>query len=367
MSLDNCSKACTVWAYPYNGNNPLHDVFQGSSSPECSRTIDASEGKWTPDSETMNLTNVDLVSNKNKNCDSSLSGVHSLHTENSEGSSVDYSKDSTNPVSSTGTEDVFTTSSDISATQSTIPDVSEVLRKIDWTSFDDTNASTEDISEFLDNLREIDTPPEDDPSIQTSMQSLNSVFSKLRSLSNSRTSTPCTDKSDFSKQDDSSVSKSLSFEKSSDHVSNLDRNQSNQSKSSRDSEVKVECENVTTCEVIDPNSQAELSKADLIGNRDENVETSSETQSTGNKSSSPQDATSYIEITMSSLSHAKSLPIDLETLPNLTSSQCSDVSNDGSSKRSVSFSLPTMQTSVMKVPSGTNLSNTANIGKYCYY
>jgi hypothetical protein len=75
----------------------------------------------------MNLTNVDLVSNKNKNCDSSLSGVHSLHTENSEGSSVNYSKDSTYPVSSTGTEDVFTTSSDISATQSTIPDVSEVL------------------------------------------------------------------------------------------------------------------------------------------------------------------------------------------------------------------------------------------------
>jgi hypothetical protein len=362
MSLDNCSKACTVWAYPYNGNNPLHDVFQGSSSPECSRTIDASEGKWTPDSETMNLTNVDLVSNKNKNCDSSLSGVHSLHTENSEGSSVNYSKDSTNPVSSTGTDDIFTTISDISATQSTIPDVSEVLRKIDWTSFDDTNASTEDISEFLDHLREIDTPPEDDSSIQTSMQSLSSVFSKLRSLSNSRTSTPCTDKRDFSKQDDSSVSKSLSFEKSSDHVSSLDRNQSNQSKSSRDSEVKVECENVTTFEVIDPNSQAEL-----ISNRDENVETSSKTQSTGNKSSSPQDATSYIEITMSSLSHANSLPVDVETLPNLTLSQCSDVSNDGSFKRSVSFSLPTMQTSVMKVPSGTNLSNTANIGKYCYY
>lgn len=364
MSLDNCSKACTVWAYPYNGSNPLHDVFQGSSSPECGRTIDASEGKWTPDSETMNLTNVDLVSNKNKNCDSSLSGVH---TENSEGSSVNYSKDSTNPVSPTGADDVFITSSDISPTQSTIPDVSEVLRKIDWTSFDDTNASTEDVSEFLDYLQEIDTPPEDDPSIQTSMQSLSSVFSKLRSLSNSRTSTPCTDKSDFSRQDDSSVSKSLSFEKSSDNVSSLDRNQSNQSKSSRDSEVKFECENVTKFDVIDPNSQAELSKADLIGNRDENVEMSSETQSTGNKSSSPQDATSYIEITMSSLSHAKSLPVDLETLPNLASSQCSDVSNDGSSKRSVSFSLPTMQNSVMKVPSGTNFSNTANIGKYCYY
>ncbi|CAC5380908.1 Protein FAM160A1,FTS and Hook-interacting protein,UPF0518 protein CPIJ015043,FTS and Hook-interacting protein homolog [Mytilus coruscus] len=348
LLLENCSKACTVWTYPYNGDIPPHEVFQEIMSPECSK-------KWLTDSDVSTVISGQTANLKS--CDTSVSDINSVHTENSpiRLGNEDF-KASTNL---SGADDVF--ASDSSQTYSTIPEVSDVLRNLDWTSLDDPNSPAEDVSEFIDYLKEVGTPPEEDPSIQTSIQSLSSVFNSLRSLSSSRTSTPCTSKSDLSKTDDISVSSSLSLEKSSETVLNSDKQEL---KSTRDPKVKFEGGDVTTFEVIDSVNQTESSH-----NKSQVSETGSESWSAVNKSenkSNQQDDTSYIEITMSSLPHGKSLPNDVATLQNGTTSQCSDASTDGSTKRSVSFSLPTtsMQNSVSKVPSGAGLSNTPGIGPF---
>ncbi|XP_076117616.1 FHF complex subunit HOOK-interacting protein 1B-like isoform X2 [Mytilus galloprovincialis] len=347
LLLENCSKACTVWTYPYNGDIPPHEVFQEIMSPECSK-------KWLSDSDISTVISEQTANLKT--CDTSFSDINSLHTENSQVSSGN--EDSKASTNLSGADEVF--ASDSSVAYSTIPEVSDVLWNIDWTSLDDPNSPVEDVSEFIDYLKEVGTPPEEDPSIQTSIQSLSSVFSSLRSLSSSRTSTPCTSKCNFSKTDDISVSSSLSLEKSSETVLNSDQ----ELKSTSDPKVKFEGGDATTFEVIDSVNQAESSH-----NKSQDSETGSESWSAENKSenkSNQQNDTSYIEITMSSLPHGKSLPNDMATLHNGTTSPCSDASTDGSTKRSVSFSLPTtsMQSSVSKVPSGAGLSNTPGIGPF---
>ncbi|XP_063416055.1 uncharacterized protein LOC134697700 [Mytilus trossulus] len=351
LLLENCSKACTVWTYPYNGDIPPHEVFQEIMSPECSK-------KWLSDSDVSTV--ISEQTSNLKSCDTSVSDINS--TENSQVSSGN--EDSKASTNLSGADEVF--ASDSSVAYSTIPEVSDVLRNIDWTSLDDPNSPVEDVSEFIDYLKEVGTPPEEDPSIQTSIQSLSSVFSSLRSLSSSRTSTPCTSKSDFSKPDDISVSSSLSLEKSSETILNSDQ----ELRATSDPKVKFEGGDVTTdvttdattFEVIDSVNQAESSH-----NKSQDSETGSETWSAENKSenkSNQQNDTSYIEITMSSLPQGKSLPNDMATLQNGTTSPCSDASTDGSTKRSVSFSLPTtsMQSSISKVPSGAGLSSTPGIG-----
>lgn len=355
--LENCCKACTVWTYPYNGENPPHEVFQDMLSPDSNRTF-SPEPKWS-DSEANTVKNDS--SSETKNCDIKVSGIDSICTDSSQISSIkDCSNGSmTNLTCSTSADDVFL--SDMS-TRSSIPEVSEVLRNIDWSCLDDSGAPSEDVSEFLDYLQDVGTPPEEDLSIQTSIQTLGTIFSSLQSLSNSRTSVPC-DKSNISKQDYISVSKCLSISKSSETVDKSENDKTLLEKSSVEGKVKFEGGDVTTLEVKDSVTKPIGSN----GNPNCNLSDTSKDHKKDVKDSKVKfpDDTSYFEITMSALPHTNSLPSNLTTTQNLNTTQCSDASNDSSTKRSVSFSLPpsSMQNTVGKVPSGVSLANAPSIGK----
>lgn len=352
--LENCCKACLVWTYPYNGENPPHEVFNDLLSPDGSRTL-SPDSKWS-DSEVHTLKN----DSETKNCDNKVSGIDSICSSSSQLSSVkDCSNGSTmNLTCSTSADDVFL--SDMSLTRSTIPDVSEVLRRIDWSCLDDSGAPSEDNSEFLDYLQDVGTPPEEDSSIQISIQSLGSIFSSLQSISNSQTSVPNVDNSDISKTEDSSISQCLSLNKSSGDKNSVENDKKLTEKSIEVESARFECGDGTAFEVIDSISKP-------VGNKGDNKASSSSEDcksQTNDRQVKTPDETSYLEITMSALPHSNSLPNDITTTQNPNSTQCSNASNDSSSRRSVSFSLPpsSMQNSVAKVPSVGSLANAPSIG-----
>ena len=293
----------------------------------------------------------------------------------------------------TSEDDVF--HSDISSFQTNTTDLSEILRHYDSTSCDENlSTDSEEVTQFLSYLDEVGTPPDGEQSLELSIQSLDSLFSHMCSSSSNRTSLSIPKSCDSSIATDTTKSSHVTNSNSEDskiesrlalngESQNMDASPSISNPSSVDSK-KAKCDG-TTFEVIEdiiPESSALPNKP-----------------VTEMRTPSPQDATSFIDISMSHFNSEPSVQTSLSKVAQNDSTKLSDSvprksskdegvippaprksSKDEGFSKSVSFNLSpssSMQSSstmsqnstaaVARVPSDVALkgnSNQPNIGGY---
>ncbi|XP_056012705.1 FHF complex subunit HOOK-interacting protein 1B-like isoform X4 [Ostrea edulis] len=287
--LENCAKASQCWAYPYDGQTPSMDALVDNVNESNSTQM-------------TSLTDTGLC----------YGGANSRLVDDLSGS------DGGPLPRSSEVDEVFISDN---SCQSSVPDLSYILRNFDSDSDISSAGGLEDFIHYLD---EVPTPPELEKTFEESLSSLDSVLSSLCSRTASG-SVNLTDTSD-------SVTSSFT--------------EGNQGKSSK---AKVDG---TTFEVI--NSTIEGEELKPCGN------------------SPSQDTTSYVEISMSNFASDVNVQTALSSLPKRESVNSVDVvvnrktSQDESVVKSVSFNLmdSSMQNNTT-VPVVTNVGKLApNIGPF---
>lgn len=285
--LENCAKASQCWAYPYDGQTPSMDALVDNVNESNSTQM-------------TSLTDTGLC----------YGGANSRLVDDLSGS------DGGPLPRSSEVDEVFISDN---SCQSSVPDLSYILRNFDSDSDISSAGGLEDFIHYLD---EVPTPPELEKTFEESLSSLDSVLSSLCSRTASG-SVNLTDTSD-------SVTSSFT--------------EGNQGESSK---AKVDG---TTFEVI--NSTIEGEELKPCGN------------------SPSQDTTSYVEISMSNFASDVNVQTALSSLPKRESVNSVDVvvnrktSQDESVVKSVSFNLmdSSMQNNTT-VPVVTNVGKLApNIG-----
>jgi hypothetical protein len=282
--LESCAKASQSWAYPYDGQTPSMDALMDSVSESDS-------------TRTTSLTDTGLC----------YGGANSRLVEDLSGS------DGGPLARSSEVDDVFISDNSY---QSSVPDLSYILRNIDSDSDISSAGGLEDFIHYLD---EVPTPPELEKTFEESLSSLDSVLSSLCSKTGSD-SMNLTNNSD-------SIDPSITEENHGESV-----------------KAKVDG---TTFEVI--NSVIEGEEVKLS-----------------------QDTTSFVEISMSNFASDVNVQTALSAMPKRVSVNSVDAvvqrktSLDESGAKSVSFNLvdSSMQNNTT-VPAVSNVGKLApNIGMY---
>ncbi|XP_021344716.1 FTS and Hook-interacting protein-like isoform X2 [Mizuhopecten yessoensis] len=335
-ALGNTSRACKTWVYPYDGDMPSPTVFTDLDTPSSPDSVCDSSKNTTGLGDSV-LDNT--VGNNTTTGVLMLSHGNMSSTVFSDGSTP---TGVTSPsITSRGTALVNRDfRSYLALIDMTSPDeerrtpfyqseVSEILRQYDSSRYDAWSGSeSEDVSDFLSYLTEVGTPPEyeQDRTIEDSILSLDSVLSELCSgASDSHLSNPLGETSENS----SVFRNSLESQQSDNQMFRTPRpvSQSNDG---------------TTFDVIDSK----------VMHMSEEVSDRSEEQ--------PQDATSFVEITLSSFTSDTSAHDSLSKLTRTNSLTSMNTKENGcrSPPKSVSFSLPnpsmqmpTLSSGIIPVPS----------------
>ncbi|XP_060080031.1 FHF complex subunit HOOK-interacting protein 1B-like [Ylistrum balloti] len=338
-SLENTCKACRIWAYPYDGDNPSPTVFTDLDTPSspdsvCDDSKRPSIGESVLDSTVGNNTTPGVLMLSHGNVNSAVFSDGSTPTGLTSPSIISKGSALVNRDFRSYLALIDVTSPDEDSKRAPFyqSEVSEILRHYDSSRSDRWGASDEeDISEFLSYLTlEVGTPPEyeQDRTIEDSILSLDSVLTGL-----------CSETSG------SSLSTQLEDTSGSDSVF----------RSSAGSQL-------TDNQILHtPSSQNDGTAFDVIDSKVMHVSEDGSGRSEEQTSPGyPQDATSFVEITLSSFTSDTNVHDSLSKLTRTNSLTSVNTKENGcrSPTKSVSFSLPnpsmqmpTLSSGIIQVPS----------------
>ncbi|XP_033743484.1 FTS and Hook-interacting protein-like isoform X2 [Pecten maximus] len=341
-SLENTCKACRCWTYPYDGENPSPTVFTDLDTPSspdsmCDDSKRTSLGDSVLDSTVGNNTTPGVLMLSHGNVNSTMFSDSNTPTGATSPSIMSKGTALVNRDfrSYLALIDVTSPDEDSKKTPFYQSEVSEILRQYDSTHSERWSRSDqEDISDFMSYLTEVGTPPEyeQDRTIEESILSLDSVLSDLCSGSSGSNLYTCLG-SESSENDSVFRNSVLGSTHSDNQISPTPQNNGNDG---------------TAFDVIDSKMMPMMSE-DVSDQLEEQT-------SPGN----PQDATSFVEITLSSFTSETNAHDSLSKLKRTNSLTSVNTKENGcrSPTKTVSFSLPnpsmqmpTLSSGIIQVPS----------------
>ncbi|XP_069130837.1 FHF complex subunit HOOK-interacting protein 1B-like isoform X3 [Argopecten irradians] len=329
-SLQNTCKACRCWTYPYDGENPSPTVFTDydlPSSPESVTDSSKRLGDSVLDSTVGNNTTPGVLMLSHGNMNSSMFSDSTTPTGSTSPSIISKGTALVNRDfrSYLALIDVTSPEEDTNRSPFYQSEVSEILRQYDTDRW--SRSDHEDISDFMSYLTEVGTPPEYEQSrtIEDSILSLDSVLSSLCSGSTSGSHLYNSLEESSTSECDQSALKSVETAQGDNVISQTPQ---------------------STFDVIDSKTMPAFE--DAPGQLEEQV-------SNGNP-----DATSFVEITLSSFTSDANACDSLSKLKRTNSLTSMNIKENGcrSPTKSVSFSLPspsmqmpTLSSGIIQVPS----------------